>query len=698
MSLTKANQLYTLLQMPASLRLVLVGAPFRSRFRSTNLFSTNTNIRHYASKPKRKGDCSKIAGFAVPDYSQTLGLLDLSHEELVKRVSLPSFSHLALDHGLRLFFSNNPRMCDATMDFYRLPKNTRIPEVVILGRSNVGKSSFINALAHSFRSTLASTSKKAGRTKTLRMYGLGPRPSLKDLVSIAADTEDNEKLPDHSLYIVDTPGYGQNSLALWGDHIKLYLEKRKMLKGAVVLIDSVVGPKSTDEQLFRLLCSLELKTSIVLTKADHAGLWINRPRNTVRKVRELIRKIQNENVHKNWPVENIMYLTASDAKDTELLHSTLLSTRLVIARQGGFIEETIADTDSNKKWSGEVVSFENLQYKTNDITPNVPEPKTESISLKIRKIQTAPAPASVLASAPTPTLTPASMDPVLDRKVSSNTFSFADLELASALSARKERQQSRSPWMSRRKFHTSTRLGRYYTTNKPVRSHGTQDLFDSFIDDLKSGTTRSNYARNVRNNYDQEQLEPVRLQHFSRREMKRQRKLFARFPDQAERANELKARRLGLENEDERHQARTSPSKSPVETGRNRRGKSRNASDDDFELEDWPKLPPMKPRFRAIDAIAPSDPISSKVFNDLMNGTDSVLDIMKKEAKAKQEERRETNKKKRKEKGKQEKRKEKKEAKIAKSKKPPEPVDPFLAKFNAAFTPGKKKVVGKSSF
>ncbi|XDG05681.1 hypothetical protein ABKA04_005296 [Annulohypoxylon sp. FPYF3050] len=602
--------------MPVSLRLELVADPFRSfrsRFGYTNLPSININ-RHASSTP-RKGDSSKIAGFAVPDYGTIIHtrISNLSHEEVVKNATLPSFPRFTLPHGLQLYFSaSRPRLWDSTIDFYKLRKNTHVPEIAILGRSNVGKSTYLNALVHSFRSTVASTSKKAGRTRTIMTYGVGPPPSTKDLISMASENQDKDKLPEYSLYVVDMPGYGENSLEYWGDNIKLYLEKRAMLKGVVVLIDSVVGPKSTDEQLFRLLCSLELKTSIVLTKADKAGLWVNRLRLTARKVRDLIHRIQKANVEKNWPVENIMYLTACDAKDAQLLHSTLLSARLVVARQAGIIEEAISETDRNKKWSGEVVSFENLQYKTDDGTPtNFPEAELKSTP---PKVQAVPAPV-----APTPVV-PAPVVPVLNRNASSKTFSFADLERASAMAARAEKKKLRPHGISSRKFHTSI--------PRPKNE------------------------------------------------------------------------------EDERRRAEISSSNSPVETGWKRGEQSKkDVIDDDG---DWSKLPPLSPRFKAIQPESQYDIMSSKLFGEIFNENETELDLMQEESREKEENKKKKKKDKVKKEAKKEVAREKKQERMkkdsktkngggAKLAKNSEPVDPFAAKFSAAFTPS-KKITGKSSF
>lgn len=81
-----------------------------------------------------------------------------------------------------------------------------IPEIAFFGRSNVGKSTMLNAL---MGKQICYTSSKPGRTKELNAYGVG-----------------GTKGGDWKVTLVDTPGYGKASRAEWGDMIMRYLEKR----------------------------------------------------------------------------------------------------------------------------------------------------------------------------------------------------------------------------------------------------------------------------------------------------------------------------------------------------------------------------------------------------------------------------------------------------------------------------------------
>src|SRR3954471_24227843 len=120
------------------------------------------------------------------------------------------------------------------------------PEVAFAGRSNVGKSSTINALAG--RRALARTSKTPGRTQTINFYGLGENARLADL-----------------------PGYGyarvpQSMRAHWRELVGAYLRSASRLAGVVVLMDARHPLTALDQQLIDWLGDLPF--FILLTKAD----------------------------------------------------------------------------------------------------------------------------------------------------------------------------------------------------------------------------------------------------------------------------------------------------------------------------------------------------------------------------------------------------------------------------------------------
>ncbi|MCB1563257.1 MAG: YihA family ribosome biogenesis GTP-binding protein [Alphaproteobacteria bacterium] len=122
------------------------------------------------------------------------------------------------------------------------------PEVAFAGRSNVGKSSLVNALTN--RKTLAKTSATPGRTQQLNYFNLGG-----------------------ALYMVDMPGYGyakvsKTQVAEWTQLIYDYLRGRPTLRCVFILIDSRHGLKESDLELMKMLDETAVSYRIVLTKAD----------------------------------------------------------------------------------------------------------------------------------------------------------------------------------------------------------------------------------------------------------------------------------------------------------------------------------------------------------------------------------------------------------------------------------------------
>ncbi|AYF92472.1 ribosome biogenesis GTP-binding protein YihA/YsxC [Apilactobacillus bombintestini] len=127
------------------------------------------------------------------------------------------------------------------------PKN-RYPEIALVGRSNVGKSSLTNVLIN--RNGYARTSNKPGKTQTLNFYNL-----------------------DDKLFFVDIPGYGYAKIskaqqAKWGEMIETYLTTRKPLKGVVLLVDGRRAPTDDDLQMYEFLKYYEIPTLILATKMD----------------------------------------------------------------------------------------------------------------------------------------------------------------------------------------------------------------------------------------------------------------------------------------------------------------------------------------------------------------------------------------------------------------------------------------------
>ncbi len=126
-----------------------------------------------------------------------------------------------------------------------------LPEIVLLGRSNVGKSSFINALIN--RKGLARTSSQPGKTQTMNFYEIGTK--------------------EEDFLFVDMPGYGYAKVSKkerlkWGAMIEDYLRNRPNIACVFLLVDSRVGPTEDDHLMFDWLCHYDLSPVVIMTKCD----------------------------------------------------------------------------------------------------------------------------------------------------------------------------------------------------------------------------------------------------------------------------------------------------------------------------------------------------------------------------------------------------------------------------------------------
>ena len=125
---------------------------------------------------------------------------------------------------------------------------TKLPEIALAGRSNVGKSSFINTLIN--RKSLARTSGKPGKTQTLNFY-----------------------LIEDALHFVDVPGYGyakvsKTERAKWGQMIETYITEREQLQAVVSLVDMRHDPTADDIQMYEFLKYYQIPVIVVATKCD----------------------------------------------------------------------------------------------------------------------------------------------------------------------------------------------------------------------------------------------------------------------------------------------------------------------------------------------------------------------------------------------------------------------------------------------
>ncbi len=129
----------------------------------------------------------------------------------------------------------------------KIPES-RLPEVAFAGKSNVGKSSLINALMN--RKSLARTSSQPGKTQTINFYNV-----------------------NDAVYFVDLPGYGYAKVSLeikakWGKMIENYLRKSKQLKMVFLLIDIRHEPSENDRTMYDWILKMGFTPVIVATKLD----------------------------------------------------------------------------------------------------------------------------------------------------------------------------------------------------------------------------------------------------------------------------------------------------------------------------------------------------------------------------------------------------------------------------------------------
>lgn len=125
---------------------------------------------------------------------------------------------------------------------------TVLPEIAFAGKSNVGKSSMINALMQ--RKSLARTSAQPGKTQTINYYNI-----------------------NKELYFVDLPGYGYAKVSKsekekWGKMIEKYLHTSPMLKRVYLLIDIRHEPSGNDKLMYDWICSNGFEPVIIATKLD----------------------------------------------------------------------------------------------------------------------------------------------------------------------------------------------------------------------------------------------------------------------------------------------------------------------------------------------------------------------------------------------------------------------------------------------
>ena len=132
---------------------------------------------------------------------------------------------------------------------------TELPEFALAGRSNVGKSSFINKLIG--RKSMARISSKPGKTQTLNFYKI-----------------------EEELFFVDVPGYGYAKVSktereAWGKMIETYITSREQLRAVIQIVDLRHAPSKDDQMMYDFMKHYNMPCIIIATKADKIpkGKW-----------------------------------------------------------------------------------------------------------------------------------------------------------------------------------------------------------------------------------------------------------------------------------------------------------------------------------------------------------------------------------------------------------------------------------------
>ncbi len=207
-----------------------------------------------------------------------------------------------IDTGRRLF-AGQVDFVKGAVALDGLPKADRI-EIAFAGRSNVGKSSLVNALTG--RKTLARTSNTPGRTQELNYFTLGQQMNL-------------------PLYMVDLPGYGyakvsKTQVAAWTELVLTYLKGRASLRRVLLLIDARHGIKDNDREVMKMLDVAAVSYQIILTKLDKLKVaerakMLEKTNAEIRKYVACFPLVLATSSEKGWGIEELRADIAALAAD-----------------------------------------------------------------------------------------------------------------------------------------------------------------------------------------------------------------------------------------------------------------------------------------------------------------------------------------------------------------------------------------------
>ncbi|MZR29355.1 ribosome biogenesis GTP-binding protein YihA/YsxC [Sneathiella litorea] len=195
----------------------------------------------------------------------------------------------------RLLFAQECQFVAGAATLEMIP-DLDLTEVAFAGRSNVGKSSLINALTN--RNTLARTSNTPGRTQQINFFDLGGR-----------------------LYLVDLPGHGyakasKEKIDIWTELVNSYLKGRSTLRRVLLLVDARHGLKVTDREVMEMLDVAAVSYQIILTKVDKSNQS---------DVKSLTKKIEAELAKRPAAHPEILFTSSVKGTGIEALRAELTS-------------------------------------------------------------------------------------------------------------------------------------------------------------------------------------------------------------------------------------------------------------------------------------------------------------------------------------------------------------------------------------
>ena len=164
----------------------------------------------------------------------------------------------------------NPILTVSAVSPKQYPKDN-LPEIVLVGKSNVGKSSFINTLVN--RKKLARTSSEPGKTRQINFYNM-----------------------DNKFYLVDLPGYGYSKMSKQeqekvGNFIEEYLQKSKNIALIVFLLDIRHEPTSNDKLMYDYIFKTNLPCLIIANKADKIA--VTKVESAVNSLQEILNPLKD---------------------------------------------------------------------------------------------------------------------------------------------------------------------------------------------------------------------------------------------------------------------------------------------------------------------------------------------------------------------------------------------------------------------